>query len=145
MVFHSEHIKTIIILCIVFINITVKTDCGECGTDVELAIWDDAALSGLYVVLCYECHKNRPEHSLWEIPHDVDEEDYSMVDIPKIPNENQDWVVIDHYEDFEPESDISVPMGEVFDIIVQDFDDKESIKEARTEVKKRLKKNSCET
>jgi len=67
------------------------------------------------------------------------------VDIPEIPNENQDWVVIDHHKDFEPESDISVPMGEVFDIIVQDSEDKESIEEARAEVKKRLKKQSCET
>lgn len=115
-------------------------DCFNCGeTEIPIAIWDDAALSGLLCVICYDCKDVGPENSLWEVPSDVDEEDYFNVDIPAIPDEDEEWVIVDHYEGkyerFE-ELEIDVPKNEVFDIVVQDRENKEAINEARKEVQK---------
>lgn len=124
----------------------IYADCFECPEDIEIAMWDDPIISGFVKPTCSDCSERVPENCLWEVPDD--DQDHPAVDIPDAPPEGDDWVVRDPSADREeklrekfdtlPDDIPGVTPGKRFDIIVRDASNKEAIREARDEVRKRL-------
>ena len=126
-----------------------QAECSECGTGMEVAIWDDPALSGAVVMVCLDCSEGVPEHTLWDVSN-ID------VDHPNLPDlhpleEGEKWVIQNRYEDREtylthleaswdgrfPEDteEFEVPDEDCWDIFVHDASDEKAVEEARTELR----------
>lgn len=129
--------------------------CFECGSEMQIGMYDDAALSQSIVIICSECKDEVPEACIWDVSkleeahEDWGEEDHPNL-INNIPNlEDEDWIVRNRYESKEiyvdhlkaswtgkiPDGafeDISVDeYDEKWQIFVHDADDEEAIEEAR--------------
>jgi hypothetical protein len=119
---------------------------------MEVAIWDDPALSGAVVMVCLDCDEDVPEHTLWDVSN-ID------VDHPNLPDshpleDGEEWVIQNRYEDRDtylmhleaswdgkfPEEtdDFDVPDGDCWDIFVYDGSDGEAVEEARDALRSRL-------
>lgn len=137
-------------------------ECFNCGNSVPIAIWDDAALSGKIALFCGDCHEEPPETNLWE--SEDEEEEHHLVNIPELPTD-EDWKVLNHYRNWDTEvlerygcdsvkelrqkldgsGTLGLTADEVleepepeWEIVVNSFEDREAIKQAREEVRKRL-------
>lgn len=131
-----------------------RGECYECGTDMEVAIWDDPALSGAFVLVCSECSEDVPEDKLWDVSNFDTEH-------PNLPSSNplddgSKWMIRNRYPDPEepriaplrapwknkfPVDDSDEYKGKTFDdfwdIFVHDADDEDAVAEARAELRDR--------
>lgn len=129
--------------------------CHDCGEDIQVASWDDAALSGAVVLLCQDCSEDAPEQTLWDVSalEEAHEEWPSEGDHPNLVSnhplgESSDWVIRNRYQDRKtyldhlraswtgevPDNafeDVEVPDKERWEIFVRDADDEVAIKQAR--------------
>lgn len=144
-------------------NTGIFVDCFLCGSDIRVAIWDDAALSGNLAMYCQDCRPDdRPESNLWEAERE--DESHPVVDIPSLPD-HKDWEVLDHHrnwkddvldkydvdtkEELREELDeadfvdhaaddiLEKPEDNSWEIVVHDLSDEQAIEEAREEIRRR--------
>lgn len=128
-------------------------ECYECGTDMEVAIWDDPALSGAAVLVCLECSEDVPEHTLWDVSN-ID------TDHPNLPSshpleDGSKWVIQNRYKDRDtylthlraswdgkfPDTELDefeVPDDDCWEIFVHSIEDTAAVAEARETLRERM-------
>lgn len=127
-----------------------ELDCFECEDTVEVAFWDDAALSGALKVHCPKCNIERPEKNLWDLQV-LRNNDFLLEtkDNVSIPNFEQDLapnlsevIIVDSHEKLEMDLDEDLlnqiekmPQGEKYEIFVEDAENKDLVEKAREKLK----------
>lgn len=132
--------------------------CYECGESIEVAMYDDPALSGAAVLVCNSCQEDVPEACLWDVSAIEaaharwDEGDSNIISDHPLEN-GEDWAVRDRHSSFEvyahhfeaswdgvmPEGTLEDlekrvnldERGERWDVFVHTADDRDAVEAAR--------------
>jgi len=80
-------------------NAGVTVECFEgCGTEIPVAIWEDAVLGGWLKPVCRDCHEATPEFNLWDVS---EFEEHPILDNDHPIPEGEEYAVVDKHRDWE--------------------------------------------